>query len=84
MGWIELIGFTAGLIVSLSLLPQVVKSLKSKKTKDLSIMWLLISLFAQVLWATYGILKGAWPLLVTSIVVSIMNFVLIGLKRKYG
>jgi len=84
MDWIELSGFAAGIIVALSLLPQLIKSFKSKKTKDLSMMWLLINLSSQVLWLIYGFMRNAWPLVMTSVFVSVMTFILIGLKRRYG
>ncbi len=84
MDWVELIGFSAGLMIAISLFPQLIKSFKSKKTEDLSMMWLLINILSQVLWLIYGCFKDAWSLVFTGIIVSIMSFLLIGLKRKYG
>ncbi|MFH1586810.1 MAG: PQ-loop domain-containing transporter [Candidatus Diapherotrites archaeon] len=34
--WIDLLGYAAGLLVVISLLPQTIKSWRTKSTKDLS------------------------------------------------
>ncbi len=56
---ISLIGFVAGTCTVVSFLPQVVHTLKTKKTKDLSLGMYIILLAGAVLWTSYGVLTHA-------------------------
>lgn len=80
---IEYIGFIAGLFVSVSLLPQVIKSWKTKSTKDIALLWTLINLIGQVLWIVYGVGINSYPLIVMSSITLILTVSLIMLKLKY-
>ena len=42
--WKELIGFTGGLWLSIQLLAQILKAIKTKKTMDLSYLFLMTSI----------------------------------------
>jgi len=81
---VELVGFTAGLFVASSLFPQVLKSWKTKSTKDISIAWNVINLFGQLIWLLYGILIGSVSLIVMTTLTFLMVLSLLILKIKYG
>ena len=80
----ELIGFAAGTLVALSLVPQVVKSLKSKSTSDISLQWTLINLSGQILWGVYGIAIGSVSLYVMSGITLVMSITMLVLKLRFG
>ena len=84
MELIESVGFAAGILVTISSLPQLIKSWKTKSTKDISISWLLINLTGQILWIFYGILKNSLSLVVMSSVTFAMVVSVLILKIKYG
>ena len=84
MNTIELIGYAAGLIVAISLTPQVVKSWRTKSTRDISISWTLIYLSGLILWVIYGVGIGSLPLMVTVTIEFLMAFSLLILKIKHG
>jgi len=81
---IEFIGFAAGLMVAVSSLPQLIKSWKTKKTKDIAITWLLIMIAGQTLWTIYGFLKGSESLIVMSFITILMVGSILILKIRYG
>lgn len=81
---VELVGFIAGLFVASSLFPQVLKSWKTKSTKDISIAWNVINLFGQLIWLLYGILIGSISLIVMTTLTFLMVLSLLILKIKYG
>jgi len=81
---VELVGFTAGLFVASSLFPQVLKSWKTKSTKDISIAWNVINLIGQLIWLLYGILFGSISLIVMTTLTFLMVLSLLILKIKYG
>lgn len=81
---IEILGFIAGSMVAISLLPQVVKAWKTKSTKDLSLSWTLINLGGQILWIIYGYYVGSMALITMSSITLVMTLSLIVLKLRFG
>lgn len=66
-----------------STVPQIRKSLKTKKTDDVS-KWLIISLIAGLsLWVLYGIVKGDIVIAVANAIGVTLNLILLFLKMKY-
>lgn len=84
MNSIELIGFFAGGLVSFSLLPQVIRSWKTKSTQDIALSWMLINLSGQVLWIFYGFMIQSSSLVIMSGITLVMTLSLIILKLQYG
>jgi MtN3 and saliva related transmembrane protein len=80
----EVIGFAAGIFVASSLLPQVIKSWKTKSTKDISIAWSLINLTGQLLWLIYGIAISSSSLIIMSGITFVMTLSMVFLKIKFG
>lgn len=80
----EYIGFIAGIFVAASVFPQVVKSWRTKSTKDIAISWSVINLIGQILWVVYGLAIGSYALVVMSAITLLMNVSMIVLKLKYG
>ncbi len=84
MELIEMIGFSAGLLVAISSLPQLLKSWKTKSTKDIALLWLLMNIVGQSLWITYGFFKDSISLVVMSIITLLMVSSVLALKVRYG
>jgi MtN3 and saliva related transmembrane protein len=53
-----ILGLIAGACTTLSFLPQVIRTLKTRHARDLSAAWLMIFGLGTALWLTYGILKS--------------------------
>jgi MtN3 and saliva related transmembrane protein len=81
---IFVIGIFATFFTLWSTVPQIRKSLRTKKTHDVS-KWLIISLITGLsLWVLYGVMKGDMIIVgANSIGVSLNVFLLI-LKLKYS
>lgn len=84
MNTVELVGFIAGIFVAASLLPQVIKSWKTKSTKDISIAWSVINLLGQVLWLIYGVLIGSISLVAMTALTFLMVLIIVIFKLKFG
>lgn len=80
----ELIGYAAGLLAAISLIPQVVKSWKTKSTKDISILWTSIYLCGLILWMIYGWMIASYPLVVMVVFETALALSLLILKLRYG
>ena len=79
----EVIGYFAGAIVAASLSPQVIKSWKSKSTKDISIAWTIIYMTGLLLWVIYGVGIRSYPIIAMMSVELLMATSLFILKIKY-
>jgi len=80
---LEIIGFLGGFLVTISLLPQVIKSYKTKATKDISIAYTLILITGLGLWVLYAMLNSIIPLAIFAGVELLITASLLILKLKY-
>jgi len=81
---IFLIGILATFFSLWSTVPQIRKSLRTKKTDDVS-KWLIICLIGGLsLWVLYGILKGDIIIIVANSIGVSLNLYLLFLKREYS
>lgn len=80
----ELIGFLAGVLVAAALLPQVIKSWKTKSTKDISLGWSVTSITGQIMWLVYGALISSPSLVIMSAITLVMALSVLYLKLRYG
>ena len=79
----EIVGYLAGLLVAVSLSPQLIKSWKTKSTKDISVAWTLTYLSGLILWIIYAYGIQSWPLFAMTIFEAAMAASLLFLKLKY-
>lgn len=78
-----MIGISATVFSLWSTVPQIRKSLKTKKTDDVSI-WHIISLIVGLsLWVIYGIIKADIIITVANAIGVTLNLILLLLKVKY-
>jgi len=64
----EIIGFLAAILGTICWLPQTIKTWRTREVNDLSIWANLLILATVTLWLIYGILLGAWPLIVANVI----------------
>jgi MtN3 and saliva related transmembrane protein len=81
---ILMIGISATFFSLWSTVPQIRKSLKTKKTDDVS-KWLIISLIVGLsLWVIYGIIKADIIITLANAIGVSLNLILLLLKEKYS
>jgi MtN3 and saliva related transmembrane protein len=83
MNGIDILGYSAGAITSLTFLPQVIKTWKERSAKDISMMMFLIAATNEIMWIAYGILRNDWVIILTNAVILVMSLTMIYLKFKY-
>ena len=79
----EIIGYLAAIIGTSLMLPQVIKSLRTKKVDDISFVMLIFYFLNCFLWLTYGILISSTPLIVGNLIAFIISIAQIVIKLKY-
>jgi len=77
---IDFFGYSSGVLVGITLIPQVIKVLKTKRAEHLSHKFLVISLFASIFKLIYGVLINALPIVVTAPIILIETVVIMVAK----
>jgi len=77
---IQTIGFLAGLLTTLSFVPQVVKAYRTRSTADLSLAMLTTFSCGLGLWIFYGIATRQTPVVITNVVTFVLVVVLLWVK----
>jgi len=83
MDLIQLIGYLAGIIIAVSLTPQVIQAWKTKSTKDISLPWTITLLTGLLLYFVYGIGIMEMPIIVTTFIETALIILLIIAKLIY-
>lgn len=84
MIYIDILGYIAGILVVISLLPQAIKSWKTKSTKDISLLRYIIYVTGLILWITYAVIINNGPVAVMNSVGLVLALSILYLKLKYG
>ncbi len=79
----ELIGLLAGLLTTISFIPQVRHSLRTRDLAGVSLPMYLLFTAGVALWAFYGVDIGSWPILITNLVTFVLASVVLLLKLKH-
>ncbi|MBI5415095.1 SemiSWEET transporter [Candidatus Peregrinibacteria bacterium] len=83
MPYIDILGYIAGILVTISLIPQTIKSWKTKSTKDLSLSRYTIYTSGLMLWSVYGFLKPNYPIGIMSVIGFFLALSILLLKIRY-
>ncbi|MGZ3838325.1 MAG: SemiSWEET family sugar transporter [Flavisolibacter sp.] len=83
MNGTQVIGLAAGVLTAISLLPQVIKTLKEKKAEDISLVMLLVLQAGLILWILYGIKRQDLPIIATNSLSLLINILMVILRVRY-
>ena len=80
----DLIGMIAGTLTTIAFVPQVWRVWKTRSTKDISLSMDLVFTAGVVFWLAYGLMLGAWPIIVANVVTLALTGTVLGLKLRHG
>lgn len=81
---IELVGGLAALLTTLCWLPQALKLLRTRETRDLSLIAYVAFSAGVLLWLLYGLLIGSVPVIAANAVTLVLALGIVSLKLRYG
>jgi MtN3 and saliva related transmembrane protein len=79
-----IVGYIAGTLTTIAYLPQVLRALKHKRTKDISLGMYLLLCSGIGLWFVYGILIHSWPVIIANGVTLALSGSVLVMKIKFG
>jgi len=77
------IGHIGAFLIALALAPQVYKTIKTRKTTDISLLWTAILTIGLSVWVVYAVLNLIWPAIIFGSIEFVMAATLLGLKLVY-
>ena len=80
---IELFGYFAAILTTLAFLPQLIKTLKTKKAGDVSLTTLIMFLTGVMSWIIYGYKISSTPILLANIITFILNLLILIFKISF-
>ncbi len=79
---ISYLGYTACVLTSISFLPQVIKVVVEKRTRDISRNMYIVLCLGVASWLGYGILKNDFPIILANLVTLIFTSTILFYKLK--
>ena len=81
---IEFFGYFAAILTTLAFLPQLIKTLKTKKAEDVSLITLIMFLTGVMSWIIYGYKISSTPILIANIITFILNLLILIFKITFS
>ncbi|RMF17112.1 MAG: hypothetical protein D6758_06890 [Gammaproteobacteria bacterium] len=80
----DIFGALAAILTTLSFLPQVLHTLKTRDTRSLSLGMYSIFTAGVACWLVYGIMLGAWPIIAANVVTLLLAGTVLIMKLRHG
>jgi len=79
-----IIGYVAGTLTTVAYLAQVLRTLKHRRTKDISLSMYLMLCTGIGLWLVYGVFIHSWPVIIANAVTLALSGAVLVMKIKFG
>ena len=79
----DLVGFAAAIFTTASFIPQAIHSWVTRDLSGVSLWMYLLFTAGLLLWLVYGLMIGAWPIIVANTITLLLAFVVLYLKIKH-
>ncbi len=83
MNWIDFFGHVGSFLSSVTFIPQVYKTWKSRSAGDLSLVMMLIVFTSTIVWLVYGIALNLWPVIIANGIICGLSLLLIVFKLSF-
>ncbi len=80
----ELIGLVAALLTTLSFLPQALLTLRTRDVSGISLSMYSAFTLGVGLWLVYGVMLGAWPVIIANALTLALATSILGMKLWFG
>tara|TARA_B100000963_G_scaffold335582_1_gene329839 strand:- start:158 stop:424 length:267 start_codon:yes stop_codon:yes gene_type:complete len=81
---VQFFGYFAAILTTLAFLPQLIKTLKTKKAEDVSLITLIMFLIGVLSWIIYGYKISSSPILIANVITFILNLLILIFKVTFS
>lgn len=79
----DLIGYLAACLTTLSFLPQALHTFRTRDVRGISLGMYALFTGGVALWLVYGLLLGAWPIVLANAVTLALALAILVMKLRY-
>lgn len=79
----DLIGSLAAILTTISFLPQALHTFRTKDVRGISLGMYSAFTLGVALWLVYGLLLGAWPVVIANLVTLALAGTILVMKLRY-
>ena len=76
-------GYIAAILTTVAFLPQLIKTIKTKKAEDVSLVTLLMFISGVCFWIIYGYKISSIPILIANTITLLLNSLILIFKNLY-
>lgn len=80
----EFIGYLAAFLTTFSFVPQAWRTFRTRDVSGISLGMYLIFTCGVALWLGYGVLLGAWPIVIANTITLVLAISILAMKLRYG
>ena len=81
---VDVIGSLAACLTTASFVPQAWLSFKTRDVSGVSLSMYSVFTAGVALWLVYGLLLGAWPIVIANAITLLLAFAILTMKLIYG
>ena len=81
---IDIFGYFAAILTTAAFLPQLLKTLKTKKADDVSLTTLIMFIIGVLSWIIYGFKISSTPILIANLITLILNLFILTSKVYFS
>lgn len=80
----ELIGYLAAFLTTCSFVPQALHTFRTRDVRGISLGMYSVFALGVALWLAYGVLLGAWPIVLANAVTLSLALAILAMKLRFG
>ena len=80
----DVVGSAAAVLTTLSFLPQVLHTLKTRDVSGISLVMYSAFTVGVALWLVYGLLLGSWPIVIANVITIMLALAIVVMKLVFG
>ena len=80
----DIFGYLAAILTTAAFLPQLIKTLKTKKADDVSLTTLIMFIIGVLSWIIYGYKIASSPILIANLITLILNLSILMSKLYFS
>jgi MtN3 and saliva related transmembrane protein len=80
----EFIGYSAAVLTTLSFIPQVWRTWTTRDVAGISLGMYAVFATGVFLWLVYGLMEGAWPIVVANAVTLALALAILAMKIRWN
>lgn len=81
---LQWIGRAAGALTTIAFVPQVVRVVRTRQTRDISLHMFALFVVGVALWLWYGLCLELWPVVIANAITLALAVVILVCKLRFG